>query len=277
MTPISKTNTVTDNTDKATNVAPYADNGVGKTPTFKTTRAVFALNKKKQLKNLKKDAQISTFHAIANNFNENVNIKCSSGFFLQVASPGFHDLASQSSDNSDQLAINDMLIHCSESRVSLDKLDLLLNRLYTFNIATTNNPLVTVASVTVHVYVTSKLVQLQGSKLVHGVKAPLWFYDNVIKATLERESERMKQQIDTTNSRILRATTSSNACEACSKRITGTDKSYRCPSCLHFMHKKCTSDRSNRSRSQPLNWKCDSCLSIQDKSEEIYILCDFFR
>ena len=109
----------------ATNVAK-TDNVVGRTPTYKTRRAAFALNKKKLTKTLKKDALIAMYETTVNNYNENVNIKCSSGFFLQVASPGFHDLAIQSSDDS-FLTINNISIHCSSSRASLDEFDLLLN------------------------------------------------------------------------------------------------------------------------------------------------------
>lgn len=51
--------------------------------------------------------------------------------------------------------------------------------------------------------------------------------------------------------------------------ISEAEKYYRCPACSMLHHKKCTSERSNRSRSQPPNWKCDSCLTgevLDDKS-----------
>ena len=183
--------------DKATNVV-NTDNSGGNTPTYTTKRASFALNKKKQIKNLKKDAIIATFDTVVNNYNQNINIKCSSGFFLEVASPCLHDLAKQSIGISNSISISDLLIHCSDAGVSLDKLDLLLNRIYFFNLSDISDPDIIIATVTVHVHVSSKLVQLQGSKLIKGLKAPVWFYDHVLKGTLERESERMKVKIDNT-------------------------------------------------------------------------------
>ena len=44
----------------------------------------FSLNHTKQMKNLKKDANIANFDTVINNHNENINIKCSSGFFFMM-------------------------------------------------------------------------------------------------------------------------------------------------------------------------------------------------
>ena len=86
--------------DKAPRATP---DKVVNTPTYKTRRATFALNKKKLTKNLKKDATINPYDIVRNNFDENLNIKCSSGFFLDVICPGFLSLAMQSSNASNPL------------------------------------------------------------------------------------------------------------------------------------------------------------------------------
>ena len=144
-----------------------------RTPTYKTRRATFALNKKKLTKNLKKDALINTFDTVYNNFDENVNIKCSSGFFLEVIGPGFLQLAKQASDASKPLIVDDIAINCTNERASLDNCDLLLNIIYFFNLCDPSDLKTVLASVTVHVHVTTKLVQLQGSKVIKGSKAPV--------------------------------------------------------------------------------------------------------
>ena len=102
----------------------------GNTPTYKTRRATFALNKKKLTKNLKKDALIHVYETVINNFDENVNIKCSSGFFLEVINPSFLELAIQTSIPSNPLVIDGMTIVCTNERTSLDNLDLKLNTTY---------------------------------------------------------------------------------------------------------------------------------------------------
>ena len=53
-----------------------------------TRHTGFSLDQSKQTKNLKKDALIVNYDTVVNNYNENVNVKCSSGFYLKVANPG---------------------------------------------------------------------------------------------------------------------------------------------------------------------------------------------
>ena len=154
--------------------ALVAENQV-KTPSFKTRRATFALNKKKLTRNLKKDAQIENYQTVYNNFDENVNIKCSSGFFLEVIGPGFLELAKQASNPSNPLLIDGLAIQCTNERASLDNCNLLVNMIYSFNISDPSDSNV-LGSVRVHVHVTTKLVQLQGAKVIRGCKAPVWFH-----------------------------------------------------------------------------------------------------
>jgi hypothetical protein len=48
-------------------------------------KANFALNKNKQMKEIRKDAKIVDFEVTVNNDDENYTIKCSSGFDIHVA------------------------------------------------------------------------------------------------------------------------------------------------------------------------------------------------
>ena len=261
------------NLDKAP--AATLDNLV-KTPTYKTRRAAFALNRKKLTRNLKKDALINTYETVCNNFDENVNIKCSSGFFLEVISPGFLSLARQSSNAFEPLVIDDVAVVCTNERASIDNGDLLLNTIFSFNLCDSKDVAVILASVTVHCHITTKLVQLQGSKLVKGMKAPVWFHDNVLKDTLERESIKRKGQIDQANAQVLNMPSGSmntTECFTCNKKFIRNDKSYKCTSCSSTHHKKCTTEKSNKSRTQPKGWKCSSCLpSIETVSRKRSII-----
>ena len=231
------------------------------TPTYKTRRATYALNKKKLTKNLKKDTAINSFETTVNNFDENVNIKCSSGFFLEVIKPGFIELEQQSNDLSSPLIIDNVTIHCTNENSSRDNYDLHINTTYMYSLSDHTGVLGTVR---IHCHVTTKLVQLQGSRLVHGMKAPVWFFNKVLKNTLEKEAIKKKASIDNTNSKIMNIENpAQKSCETCNKKIAETDKTYECCSCKSKHHKKCTPDRSNRSRTQPLEWKCSLCLSLQ--------------
>ena len=58
-------------------------------------------------------------------------------------------------------------------------------------------------TVTIHCHVTSKLVKLQGSRLISGNKAPVWFFDNVLANTFAQEGTKRKSAIELDNREIL--------------------------------------------------------------------------
>ena len=49
-------------------------------PTHSTRHTDFALKQSKLTKNLKKDAISTNYETVINNYDENINLKCSSGF-----------------------------------------------------------------------------------------------------------------------------------------------------------------------------------------------------
>ena len=185
-----------------------------------TRHTGFSLNQSKQVKNLVNDATISDYDILINNFDENVNIKCSSGFFIRVGSPAILDLARQTCENK-SLNICNIKIRCSNSRISLDENNLHVNSTYFFDLTDfTNDALV--GKVTVHCHVTTKVIQLQGSKLISGSKAPVWFFKNVLQNTLQRESSEKRVSISKTNDDISKLLSEELTCELC-------DKKYKTP------------------------------------------------
>ena len=92
--------------------------------------AGFALNRVKQTKNLIKDTNVQDYDMVRNNHDENVNVKCSSGFYLEVAHPALLHLAKLSLDQ--VIIINNVKILCTNTRVSLDENNLLVNSTYFF-------------------------------------------------------------------------------------------------------------------------------------------------
>ena len=196
---------------------PSVDNNL----IYSTRQAGFALNRTKQLDNLTKDTDIMNYDMVANNFNENVNVKCNSGFYIQVASPALHSLAKQTCDPQ-SLVINNIKIKCSNSRISLDNHNLMVNSTYFFDLLEASTDIV-LGKVTVHCHVTTKVVQLQGSRVIDGTKAPVWFFTHVLENTFARESSEKGVSISKTNNDI--NSLASYNCTLC-------DKKYKTPAGL---------------------------------------------
>ena len=121
-----------------------SDHGTLEAPGYRT-RTTYNLNKEKIVKSLVNDAFKDDFETIFNNFNENVNIKCSSGFFLEVAGPALIDLAKQSLN---KIPIKNCFIQCTNTRTSLDIFDLHVNSIFFFNISNVDKSII--GSVTIH-------------------------------------------------------------------------------------------------------------------------------
>ena len=94
-----------------------------------------------------KDAVIKDFDTVYNNFNENINVKCSCGFYLWVASPVLLDLAKQTCDTG--LVISNINIKCTNSRISLDENNLHVNSTYFFELSDSDTEAL-LGKVTVH-------------------------------------------------------------------------------------------------------------------------------
>ena len=81
----------------------------------------FSLNKTRQAKKLQKNAiNIDTYEVTINNYDTNVNLRCNTGFYAQVAGPALLNLAEQTcKENS--LTIKDINIRCRKSADNSDK------------------------------------------------------------------------------------------------------------------------------------------------------------
>ena len=176
------------------------------------------------MKNLRQDADIPDFDTVINNYDENVNIKCSSGFFLEVARPAILSLSKQTCDTS-KLIIKNVKISCTNSRISLDNHNLQVNSTLFFNLHDCITE-VLLGKVTVHIHVTTKVVQIQGSKHISGSKAAVWFLDNLVRETFVRESSERRANIAKINDNIKLASDdlACTLCERKYKTVTGLQK-----------------------------------------------------
>ena len=94
----------------------------------------------------------------------------------------------------------------------MDNQNLLINSTYFFDLLEATNNVV-LGKVTIHCHVTTKVVQLQGSRLISGLKAPVWFYNNVIKNTFDKAGAEKEDTISKVNKDLTDLT--SNNCTLC--------------------------------------------------------------
>ena len=110
------------------------------------------------MKNLKKNVDVINYDTVINNFNENINLQCSSGFYLEVASPALLSLAKQTCENS-QLVVTGVRILCANTRINLDDHNFHVNSTYFFDLLDDKSESV-LGKVTIHCHVTTRVVQL---------------------------------------------------------------------------------------------------------------------
>ena len=183
---------------------------------FNTRQTGFALNQSKQMKKLRNNVDVINYDMVINNFNENIKLQCSSGFYLEVGSPALLSLAKQTCGTS-QLAVTGVRIQCSNTRISLDDHNLHVNSTYFFDLLDDNSGFV-LGKVTVHCHVTTRVIQLQGSRVVSSSKAPVWFFENILKNTFDREGSERRDSITKANEDIIQYTSTDLSCTHCDKK-----------------------------------------------------------
>ena len=111
-------------------------------------QASFTMNHDKQAKTIKKNALLdSAFSVEINNYDQNVNILCNSGFFAKIVLPAMTSLANQCSD--DDLTINQVSIKCTSNRSGLDHNNINYNSVQSYSLSSLAPPVGRVSLVTV--------------------------------------------------------------------------------------------------------------------------------
>ena len=137
----------------------------------------YTLKQSKQLSRLANDTTIEDFDITVSPIAHNVNIKCSTGFYSLVVLPAFSTI-----NECFRNIVDDILIRVSSIKGHFDNADSNVAGVIVFTLEDKDGK--NVGTVTMHLHHTSRLVQLQGSSLVHGnTRAPVWFVNNVIKST----------------------------------------------------------------------------------------------
>ena len=130
--------------------------------------------RKKQTKKLESDAKRVDYEVLVNNNNENCNIKCSPGFYVQIARPCFSALKTNSVINSGIISLS-----VADTVINKDKKNYEANRKIRFNFMSQNKQ---IGGVTVHLHHSARLVQIQGSCVMPDKsKAAIWFAKAIIE------------------------------------------------------------------------------------------------
>ena len=192
------------------NEASGYSNTAALTPSFASFSTIqhtdYGLSRTRQTRNLKRDASIENYTVEINDNDKNVNIRCNSGFFLEVASPLLLSLSQQTVN---PLTIQNVSVACSNTRESLDQVNLHVNNVYFFLLNDLAHPGGPDAKVTVHSYTTQHSLQLQGSGWIDGQRAPVWLTKNVVLDALKQGEAATGPSVNAINNKIAQLSSAS--------------------------------------------------------------------
>ena len=201
--------------------------------------ANFAFNKDKQTEKIKKDALINDFEVTVNNQDQNANVKCSSGFYLQVARSSLGTLK-----NNSILPCGKFTITVDKTTVTNEKNGIEATKLIHLSLSHEQKYL---GGVTVHMHHSTRTIQVQGSSIMpDNSRAALWFVNTFLLTRFKDQAKAKSFAIKNTNaafktftqsSKSNIASSSSNTCSSCNLIFITQSKPSRCNICSNFFHK----------------------------------------
>ena len=220
-----------------------------------TRTTAYALNAQSLLSNLVLDATLES--DVICDFNchgQNVNIKCSSGFYAAVAKPTLCSIS-----DGHTVTIHGIVVSMSTSGVdTVDANGLSVNRLLKITMSAAKSPSSFIGVLTIHLHHTTRLVQIQGSAVMaDSTTAPIWFAEKVLLPLFKSRGSISKEHIKGVNDAILALQSSAfppqnsqpasvpvsnpkqGNCGHCSRSLTGNTCPLPCTNCNVFFHKKC--------------------------------------
>ena len=219
-------------------------------PSNTTVRsASFTLNQEKQTAKIVKDAARNDFEANINNNDTNVTVKCSAGFYIQVARPSFSSIRNGSVFSSSNVAISVTDVVTTKDRSGVEG-----TMLMQFEFMNETSKLGTAA---VHLHHSTRTLQIQGSQIMpDSSKAAVWFYNTFISTRFKELAKAKKFDISNVNSSILKLSRKPihdsqhdpapiNSCQECKAPFISKAKPSRCNQCGKYFHKRtCLKDHT---------------------------------
>ena len=216
-------------------------------PTVRT--ASFSLKQSKQVNKIREDAKLNDYEVTVNNGDQNVTIKCSSGFYIQVAKASF------ALDRSSSLSTGKIGISVDEIIITKDQNSLEATMLIHFSF---KHEQARSGGVSVHLHHSSRTIQMQGSHIMpDSVLAPVWFLENVVLKRFKDIAKAKRFAVKKFNEaakniKLTRTapvpSPSGNNCQSCNLIFNMKSKPSQCQSCLKFFHKNCLKDHSKLCR-----------------------------
>ena len=161
----------------------------------------YTLNKEKQIEKIVKDASATDYDVNINSSDQNVTIKCSTGFYIQVAKPTFLTL-----DDSATLSVNEINISIINSSITKDIGGVEATKLIHFSFARLFGPM---GGVTVHLHHSTRTIQIQGGTLMpNSTRSAVWFLDHVTLPRFKEMAKSKKFAIKNTNDAFLSSSNS---------------------------------------------------------------------
>ena len=200
--------------------------------------ASFTFNQAKQTEKITRDATLNDYEVNVNNSDENATVKCSSGFYIQVARASLGSLKNHS-----VLPCGDVAITVDNVTVTKDQIGTEATKLISFSFMSDQRSL---GGVTVHQHHSSRTIQIQGSAIMpDSTKAALWFLKNFVLVRFQEQAKAKNFAIRNTNKVIINATAkhqnlpheSSNSCFSCNRGFNNKSKPSKCDKCGNYFHK----------------------------------------
>ena len=231
----------------------YEFNDVPPDTTVRT--ASYSLNQGKQTMKIVKDASINDYDITINNDEQNVTIKCSAGFYIQVARPYFSTIK-----NGTVMTQAPMVIALDDIKETIDKNGIEATKLMHFSFMSNQT---SCGGVRVHLHHSTRTIQIQGSHVMsNNQRAAAWFLKSVVLLKFNDLAKTKKFAINNFNNAVLKmnhvpaslsSSDHSNVCQACFMIFDSKSKPSRCPTCSKFFHKtKCHKDHSRSCRAPSL-------------------------
>ena len=122
------------------------------TNTVSTRTANYTLNQEKQTEKIVRDASKDDYEVNINNNDQNATVKCSPGFYIQVARASLGSL-----NNSSVLACGDIAISVDDTKITKDQMGIEATKWMSFSLTTNHRS----SHVSVHLHHSPRTIQIQ--------------------------------------------------------------------------------------------------------------------
>ena len=211
--------------------------------------ASYSLNQGKQTRKIIEDASLNDYEVTVNNADQNATVKCSSGFYIQVAKASF------TLEKPTVLSAANVTVTVDEVIITKDKNGLEATKLIHFSFMNEQEAL---GGVAVHLHHSNRTIQIQGSHIMpDSTRAALWFLNNVTLIRFRNIAKTKKFEIKNFNDAAVKIPKKRvpnhpnlNSCQSCHSIFNTQSKPSQCICCSKFFHKRCIKEHLKECRRQ---------------------------